>query len=190
MLAGVVAEAELLPSVTRTPPAGAGALRVTVPVLLAPPVSEVGDKDRLPMVPWPADGALMVRFALTELALVAPMEAIVWEATVVVVTLKLPLLWPEGMTMLAGTVAEADELLRVTRTPPAGAVADKVTVAVLLEPPATVVGDREMLPMVPWPALGALMVRFALTEFALVAVMVAVVCEATVVVLTVKVPLD
>jgi hypothetical protein len=149
MLAGTVAEAEPLPSVTKTPPAGAGALKVTVAVLLAPPVTVVGDRDRLPMAPWTGSGALIVRFALTELALVALMDAIVCEATVVVFTVKLPVVWPAAMIMLAGTVADAEPLPRVTETPPAGAGALRVTVPVLLEPPVTVVGESEMLPMVP-----------------------------------------
>jgi hypothetical protein len=41
-LGGVVAELLLSDSVTRTPPLGAGALSVTVPVELVPPVTVVG----------------------------------------------------------------------------------------------------------------------------------------------------
>jgi hypothetical protein len=149
MLAGTVAAAELLPRFTRTPPAGAGALRVTVPVLGEPPVTLVGESERLPMLPGPGAGGLIVRFAFTELALVALMDAVVCDATAVVFTVKLPVVWPAAMMMLAGTVADAELLASVTETPPAGAGALRVTVAVLLLPPVTVVGDKERLPMLP-----------------------------------------
>jgi|SRR5271157_4819555 len=43
-LAGTVAEALLLPSVTAAPPVGAALLKVTVPVEEAPPVTVVGFK--------------------------------------------------------------------------------------------------------------------------------------------------
>jgi hypothetical protein len=83
------------------------------------------------------------------LALVALIDAVVCEATVVVFTVKLPVVWPAAITMLAGTVADAEPLPRVTKTPPAGAGALSVTVAVLLEPPVTLDGESERLPMLP-----------------------------------------
>jgi hypothetical protein len=61
-------------------------------------------------------------------------------ATVVVVTLKVPVVNPTAMVMLAGTVAAALLLERVTRTPSAGAGETSVTVPVADCPPVTVTG--------------------------------------------------
>ena len=47
MLSGTVAEPLLLERLTRMPPAGAGALSVTVPVEGFPPVTVVGFSERL-----------------------------------------------------------------------------------------------------------------------------------------------
>jgi hypothetical protein len=80
--AGTVAAGLSLERLTGTPPAGADALSVTVPVAPCPPVTLGGEMVRLTMVPVfpppppPFDG-LMVRFADMELADVAVIVAVV-----------------------------------------------------------------------------------------------------------------
>src|ERR1044071_5311606 len=68
------------------------------------------------------------------------------DATADVLIVKVPLVWPDGMVMLAGTVATAvfDEL-RVTTAPlwPAADVSVAVPVAVL--PPVTLPGEMVMV---------------------------------------------
>ncbi len=56
-----------------------------------------------------------------------------------VATVNCALVLPDGTTILAGTGAEALELVRLTVAPAAGAAADKVTVAVVLAPPMTLI---------------------------------------------------
>ncbi len=190
MLAGTVAAALLLDRVTRTPPAGAGALRLTVPLEELPPTSVDGERETLLIVPWTGAGGLIVRPAEPELAEVAVIVALAVEATTVVVTANVPVVSPAAMVMLAGTVAAALLLERLTRTPPAAAGALRVTVPVEPEPPVTVEGERPTLPMLPVPTGGGLMVRPAEPELAEVAVIVALAVEATTVVVTENVPLD
>lgn len=140
MLPGTVAEPLLLERLTRTPPAGAGDVNVTVPVEGLPPVTVLGERVRLASWPGPGSAGLIVSAALTLLADVAVMVAIVALPTGVVLTVNWPLDEPSGMTILAGTVADALLLDRLTSTPPAGATAARVTVPVEGFPPVTVVG--------------------------------------------------
>ena len=74
---------------------------------------------------------------------VAEMVAVVEKITLRVLIVKVAVVAPAGMVMLAGTVA-ADLLLEsVTTTPPVGARPVRVTVPVEEEfPPTTVVGER------------------------------------------------
>ena len=66
--------------------------------------------------------------------------------TTVVLTVALTLLLPPGTVTLAGTEATLGALLvNATTTPPAGARRFKVTVAVELLPPFTVVGLSDKL---------------------------------------------
>jgi hypothetical protein len=64
----------------------------------------------------------------------------VWAVTVLVAAVKLPVVAPAATVTLAGAVAAALELVRVTTTPPVGAALDSVTVPVDEAPPTTVVG--------------------------------------------------
>ena len=82
----------LAESVTDTPPAGAGALSVTVPVEDDPPVTEVGLRLTLPIVPCPAAGGVSVSVADRLLAEAAAMVAEIGFATGEVDTVKVPLL--------------------------------------------------------------------------------------------------
>src|SRR4029078_10223942 len=90
-------------SVTETPPDGAAAVRVTVPATLVPPVTlvapSVSDCNAGAVAPAPR---LMNSVFVTPPAL-ALMVPVVNEATLLVVTVKLPELLPAGIDTLAGT---------------------------------------------------------------------------------------
>ena len=149
MLAGTVAAALLLLSVTSTPLAPAGAGRVTVPVEGDPPVTVFGNTLTPVMVPRPGPAGLIVSMAFPWLAEVAVRVTVCVLFTALVVTAKVPLLWPAAMVMLTGTVAATLLLLSVTSTPPAPAAADNVTVPVEGDPPVTTFGDTLTPVMVP-----------------------------------------
>src|SRR6185503_6537467 len=108
-LAGTDAAVELSERLTRSPPAGAALVRVTVPVELLPPVTEVGLTDTADRL---AGGGTGVTVSVAVRVLAPWVAVIVTEvevATVLVVTAKVALLAPEATVTLAGTVA-ADEL--------------------------------------------------------------------------------
>jgi len=140
MLLGTLARLELLRSCTTTPPAGAGLLRVTVPVAVLPPQTEVG----LIVSDWSVTlgAGLTVRVAVRE---TPPAEAVIVTLvaleTARVETVKFALVAPAGTVTVLGTVATLVLLLlRFTTNPPDGAGA--VRVPVLLLPPTTLVGFR------------------------------------------------
>src|SRR6478672_11641000 len=93
------------------------------------------------------------------------------------------------MIRLAGTVADPLFEPRSTCTPLAGAGFVSVTVPVEGDPPVTLVGFRVNDAMVPWPGAVGLIVRFAVTELAEVAVITAVCCAPAISVATLNVPL-
>ena len=142
-LLGTLARLELLRSCTTTPPAGAGPLRVTVPVTVLPPQTEVG----LIVSDWsvtPDDGGLTVRVAVRE---TPPAEAVIVTLvaleTACVETVKFALVAPAGTVTVLGTVATfVLLLLRFTTNPPDGAGPLRVTVPVAALPPTTLVGFR------------------------------------------------
>ena len=131
----------LLRSCTTTPPAGAGALSVTVPVALLPPHTEVGliVSDSSETEP---DGGLTVSVACREtLPALAVMVTCVVLETCWVAMVKLAEDCPAGTVMEPGTLAtDGLLLLNCTVKPPEGAAAVRVTVPVLLLPPTTVLG--------------------------------------------------
>ena len=142
MLLGTLARLELLRSCTTAPPAGAGPLRVTVPVAVLPPQTEVG----LIVSDWSVTlgEGLTVRVAVRE---TPPAEAVIVTLvaleTARVETVKFALVAPAGTVTVLGTVATfVLLLLRFTTNPPDGAGAVRVTVPVLLLPPTTLVGFR------------------------------------------------
>jgi hypothetical protein len=142
MLLGTLARLELLRNCTTTPPAGAGPLRVTVPVAVLPPQTEVG----LIVSDWSVTlgAGLTVRVAVRE---TLPAEAVIVTLvaleTARVETVKFALVAPAGTITVLGTVATfVLLLLRFTTNPPDGAGAVRVTVPVLLLPPTTLVGFR------------------------------------------------
>jgi len=137
-----LARLELLRNCTTTPPAGAGPLRVTVPVAVLPPHTVVG----LIVSDWSVTlgEGLTVRVAVRE---TPPAEAVIVTLvaleTARVETVKVALVVPAGTVTVLGTVATLGLLLlRFTTNPPDGAGAVRVTVPVLLLPPTTLVGFR------------------------------------------------
>ncbi len=142
ILLGTLARLELLRNCTTAPPAGAGPLRVTVPVAVLPPQTEVG----LIVSDWSVTlgAGLTVRVAVRE---TPPAEAVIVTLvaleTACVETVKFALVAPAGTITVLGTVATfVLLLLRFTTNPPDGAGAVRVTVPVLLLPPTTLVGFR------------------------------------------------
>ena len=122
---------------TVKPPVGALPVSVTVPVELDPPVTVVGLR-----VSVESAGGFTVIVAVL---LIPPAEAVitnnVWATTGVVRIVNVAVLLPDVTVTLTGTVAIVGLALeRVTRTPPAGAAAVSVTVAVEVLPPISVVG--------------------------------------------------
>ena len=137
-----LARLELLRNCTTAPPAGAGPLRVTVPVAVLPPHTVVG----LIVSDWSVTlgEGLTVRVAVREMP---PAEAVIVTLvaleTACVETVKFALVAPAGTVTVLGTVATfVLLLLRFTTNPPDGAGAVRVTVPVLLLPPTTLVGFR------------------------------------------------
>ena len=120
----------LLLKVTTAPTVGAAPLRVTVPVELLPPTTEVGDR-----VTEDKDAAVTVSVAFVLVPRVAVTTEVVVEATPNVVTVKVADVLPADTVTLAGTLAAAVLLLvRLTETPPVGAAAFSRTVPVELLP--------------------------------------------------------
>jgi hypothetical protein len=147
-LAGTVA-ADALPLVSETvrPPAGAAALRVTVPVLVDPSTTVSGFRPR--PVSVGADVAVGVTVSAAERdappAVAEIVTELVW-VTDVVVTVNVALAEPPDTVTLAGTDATAALLLaRATLTPPDGALVVSVTVPVDDPPPVRVAGLRATL---------------------------------------------
>jgi len=145
-----LARLELLRNCTTTPPAGAGPLRVTVPVAVLPPQTEVG----LIVSDWSVTlgEGLTVRVAVRE---TPPAEAVIVTLvaleTARVETVKFALVAPAGTVTVLGTVATfVLLLLRFTTNPPDGAGAVRVTVPVLLLPPTTLVGFSVRLLRLGW----------------------------------------
>ena len=102
---------------------------------------------------------LIVNEPVTEAAPRVPVRvATVWEATDLVVTVNVAVVAPPATVTLAGTVADAELLARVTLSPAVGATAFRVTVPVELAPPRTLVGLRVTLLIT-----GALTVRLPFT---------------------------
>lgn len=134
-LAGTVAIAVLLlDRVTLLPPEGAGPSSVTVPVEVAPPVTEVGLRLSEAMFGG-STSSLTVRLMPPKLAVIVER---VFDALVVnVVMVNVALLVPASTVTLAGTVAAAVLLLVRVTTRSTATMPVKVTVPVALLPPIT-----------------------------------------------------
>lgn len=138
-LAGTVATALFDRRAIDTPPAGATALRVTVPVELAPPTTVVGLRATLDTT-----SGLTVSVADTTALKLAETVTDFVEDTGIEVTVNVADRAPDATVTDAGTVAELVSLLdKVTTVPPAGAIPLRVTVPVeLVLPPTAVDGDN------------------------------------------------
>src|SRR5262249_6275190 len=132
----------LLDSVTTAPLAGAAEVKLTVPVLPAPPATLAGLTVSVDKVGAGGTGFTVntaVRVTPPKLAeMVGAVEAV----TVDVAIVKVALVAPAATVTLAGTVATALELLRLTTAPPAGAPEVSVTVPCDELPPTTELGAR------------------------------------------------
>src|SRR4029453_12021565 len=95
----------LVASVTEIPPAGAGALKNTVPVAFVPPLTVVG----LIVIDWRTGGAFGSGLTLTKIDLVTPpalantFPPVGKPVTGLVPMVKLVALFPPGIVTLAGT---------------------------------------------------------------------------------------
>ena len=130
-LAGTVAaEVLLLESVTTAPPAGAAALKVTVPVDELPPVTLAGFTLKLASDTTAAGFTVSVALCVPLYVPVIVTGVDVLTATVV--TVNVAVVAPAATVTLAGTVATAvSPLASVTTAPPVGAAALKVTVPLM-----------------------------------------------------------
>jgi hypothetical protein len=140
-LAGTVAAALALESMTPTPAAGAAPLSVRVPIEGTPPTTLVELRASETRA-----GCSTVRGAMRA---TPPKEAEISNITVAatgfVAIEKVTALPPAGTVTLAGTVAAAVLALEsVTAAPAAGAGADNVTVPVAGSPPTTSFGSSEI----------------------------------------------
>jgi len=130
----------LVARVTEIPPAGAGALKNTVPVAFVPPVTVVG----LIVIDWRSGGAFGSGLTLTKIDLVTPpavaktFPPVGKPVTGLVPIVKLVALFPSGMVTLAGTwMTEGLSVVRLTDPPPAEAGITSATLALPEWPPIT-----------------------------------------------------
>ena len=139
--AGTVAEVvSLLIRLIVTPPVGAGPVRFTVPMEVAPPVTVAGFNT----TELSAAGRTVRVPAISKLEPdVAETITGVDTVTVAVVAVNVCELLPAGTVMPAGTVTiEGLALISETNTPPAGATALMLTVPVEVVPPVTFAGMK------------------------------------------------
>jgi hypothetical protein len=129
-----VAAALVLERVTTSPPVAAGPDKVTVPVVLVPPVTV--DWAKVTML---TTGGFTVSVAVLATPYVAVIVAGVEALTAFVVTWKVPDVWPAATVAVAGTTATPLLLDNVT-VAAAAAAPVSVTVPVDEIPPVTVVG--------------------------------------------------
>jgi hypothetical protein len=122
----------LVASVTEIPPAGAGALKNTVPVALVPPRTLVG----VIVIDWRSGGAFGSALTLTKKDLVTPpavaktFPPVGKPVTGLVPMVKLVALFPAGIVTLAGTwIIDGLSVVRLIVPPPAGAGITRATLA-------------------------------------------------------------
>ena len=122
----------LVASVTEIPPAGAGALKNTVPVAFVPPLTVVG----LIVIDWRSGGAFGSGLTLTKIDLVTPpavaktFPPVGKPVTGLVPMVKLVALFPSGIVTLAGTwMTDGLSVVRLTVPPPARAGITSATLA-------------------------------------------------------------
>jgi hypothetical protein len=113
---GTVAAVLLLLSETEVPPVPARPPRVTTPAEPVPPVTVEG----LTLTEISGAG-VTVSDAVWSKPGVAVMSAVMLVLTGMVLTANVAVVWPAAIVTVAGTVAAAESLLKVTTTPPVGA---------------------------------------------------------------------
>jgi hypothetical protein len=103
ILAGTLAAALSLESITIAPPTTAGLLNVTVPVVELPPVTVLGDNDTVEI---PGMMEVTCTVPVVCVPLYVPVIFTKVEVfTALVVTVKVPVVCPAGTVTLPGTVA-------------------------------------------------------------------------------------
>ena len=147
---GTVAFKLLDERLTVTPPEGAAAVSVTVPVAGNPPMTVEGEIVRLARVglPPPTTG-FKVMVAVSVFDAEALIVAVVDDSTGSVATGKVADVCPASTITDGGTVAFRLFDDRVTVTPPCGAAAVSVTVPTAGTPPMTVDGEMVKLARLP-----------------------------------------
>ena len=181
--AGTEADEELSVRLTVVPAAGAGPVKVTVPVEPFPPTTVVGFKLTEYSV---TDEATVNAAVLLMLPYFAVMVALWDDVTVVVVMVKVAFVFPAVTVTDVGSDAAEELSLRVIDMPAEGASPVNVTVPCALTPPTTAVGFK----VNELKAGGAIVIVAVLDVLPLVAVIVAVVELETAVVATVNVALN
>lgn len=137
--AGTVTVDKFEVRVTTAPPAGAGPVKVTVPVEFAPPATLVGDT--LIVDSFAAATIRVLVFVVDPN--VAEMVTVSFDACALVAILNVAVVLPAGTVTEAGSVtSEALELSAMT-APPEGATPVSVTVPTEGEPPIRELGANE-----------------------------------------------
>ena len=138
-LAGIVAALLVELRATVSPPPGAGAVRLIVPLAEMPPLTVAGVTLMLS-----SDAGFTVNVAVAAVGPTVPvMIALVAVDTGLVSTENPPVVTPFGMRTDAGTAAAKDPLESVTVVPPCGAGPLRVTVPEDVPPPVQLDGLRE-----------------------------------------------
>jgi len=128
------------PKPTETPAPGAGPFKVTVPVEVIPPVTDLGESPRLMSA-----AGVMLRVAVCVLEPRVPVTvAITAVVTPEVVIENVTELAPDGIVTDAGTVALNVLEVKLTTAPPVPAGPVSVAVPVAELPPISDVGEIEM----------------------------------------------
>lgn len=135
---GAIALKSLDERLTTVPPGGAAPLRVMVPVLVSPPITEVGASVKVA-----GPGGVIVNVPVAD---VPPNDPVIVtrvdDATTVVLTTKEAVEAPPATVTVTGGLALALFEPSPTTVPPAGAGPESVTVPVVDLPPITETGEN------------------------------------------------
>ena len=135
---GTVASGLLLTSATARPPAGAGAVNVSVPCSGCPPAATFDDST------IPCRAGTLGSVTVNDVVCETPEYVAVIVATPAAFEVAAANVWlvdPAAIVIVAGTVTAELLLVSVTAIPPVGAAADSVTVPVTVDPATVVSAD-------------------------------------------------